>query len=393
MCEQREVARHEAHRLLVFTHSLGGIHLTTVKKVSQRGWLAAAIMLPLILFFYSLPDAQAAEVIRCGQDIDDRINADSRSTATTFELEAGCTFVASAPIVPSNGDVVRCNKEPTFEEVAPETHTPLGNRGPAYDPTTFCTVAGPSVENVFRPQGQGGSNATVRFEGIRITGGNFTGSSGSGAGIAEGSMTDASSHYGIEVMNNGAAGILSAKGTFDSVEFTNNTTNLRALDFTSAGMKARDEVEVKNSYIHGTQGNGLWCDNGCEDSAVGTFSIHDNLVVKNGRAGIRYENAGGGQAEIVDNEVHENSPDKRRGGISVRDAQHALIQNNRFGDVDILDVHYRPNSRNVAIVASDSGKSSRPNLFDIDIFDNDLNGEIIQGCELPDSVVDCQRND
>jgi hypothetical protein len=367
--------------------------LTTVKKVSQRGWLAAAIMLPLILFFYSLPDAQAAEVIRCGQDIDDRINADSRSTATTFELEAGCTFVASAPIVPSNGDVVRCNKEPTFEEVAPETHTPLGNRGPAYDPTTFCTVAGPSVENVFRPQGQGGSNATVRFEGIRITGGNFTGSSGSGAGIAEGSMTDASSHYGIEVMNNGAAGILSAKGTFDSVEFTNNTTNLRALDFTSAGMKARDEVEVKNSYIHGTQGNGLWCDNGCEDSAVGTFSIHDNLVVKNGRAGIRYENAGGGQAEIVDNEVHENSPDKRRGGISVRDAQHALIQNNRFGDVDILDVHYRPNSRNVAIVASDSGKSSRPNLFDIDIFDNDLNGEIIQGCELPDSVVDCQRND
>jgi hypothetical protein len=395
MCEQREVARHEAQRLLVFTHSLGGIHLTTVKKVSQRGWLAAAIMLPLILFFYSLPDAQAAEVIRCGQDIDDRINADSRSTATTFELEAGCTFVASAPIVPSNGDVVRCNKEPTFEEVAPETHTPLGNRGPAYDPTTFCTVAGPSVENVFRPQGQGGSNATVRFEGIRITGGNFTGSSGSGAGIAEGSMTDASSHYGIEVMNNGAAGILSAKGTFDSVEFTNNTREPNALGVIAAGMKARNEVEVKDSYIHDTQGNGLWCDNFCHDSDShpNGFWVHDNLVVNNGRSGIRFEEVGGvftaGEALIENNEVHDNSLDADRGGISVRDAQDATIQNNRFGAATIGGVAYLPNSRDVAITASDSGRSDRPNLSNIAVVNNALNGETVKGCELPNTVVDC----
>jgi hypothetical protein len=371
--------------------------LTTVKKVSQRGWLAAAIMLPLILFFYSLPDAQAAEVIRCGQDIDDRINADSRSTATTFELEAGCTFVASAPIVPSNGDVVACAVAPTFVQLTPASDPTQA----AFDPTTRCTVAGSaSAENVFRPIGQGGTTATVRFEGIKITGGNYTGSTGSGAAIAEGSMTNSSYHLGIEVMDNEAAGILSAKGTFERVEFTNNTLDSNALGVIGSGMKARNEVEVKNSYIHDTQGNGLWCDNFCEDSPTAThpngFWVHHNLVVNNKRAGIRFERVGdvsnAGEALIENNEVHGNSPNEKRGGISVRDAQNATIQNNRFGEVSIGGVKYPANARNVAIIASDSGRSDRPNLGNILIEDNTLNGEIIKGCELPDTVVACARN-
>src|SRR5829696_3765974 len=359
----------------------------TVKKVSQRGLLAAAIMLPLILVFYSLGHAQAPIVnIPCDQDIDATINADDRGTASRFVLGADCTFVASETIVPSDGDEVECAVAPTFEQ-----------RGPASDPTTYCTVAGnSSVENVFRPIGQGGTTATVRFEGIKITGGNYTGSTGSGAGIAEGSMTDASSHYGIEVMHNEAAGILSAKGTFDSVEFTNNTENSNALGIIGAGLKARNEVEVKNSYIHETQGNGLWCDNYCVDSARGRngFWVHDNLVVNNGRAGIRFERVGqvsnAGQALIENNEVHGNSDgDAERGGISVRDAQNATIQNNRFGEVTIDGVRYPPNSRDVAIIASDSGRSARPNLSDIHIESNTLNGETIKGCELPDTVVEC----
>src|SRR5918995_7512747 len=141
----------------------------TVKKVSQRGLVATAIMLPLILVFYSLAHAQAPIVkIPCDQDIDATINADDRGTASRFVLEADCTFVASETIVPSDGDEVACAVKPTFVR-----------RGPAFDPTTRCTVAGSSsVENVFRPVGQGGTTATIRFEGITITGGNFTGSSG-----------------------------------------------------------------------------------------------------------------------------------------------------------------------------------------------------------------------
>src|ERR671910_1828732 len=325
----------------------------TVKKVSQRGLLAAAIMLPLILVFYSLGHAQAPIVnIQCDQDIDATINADDRGTASRFVLEAGCTFVASETIVPSDGDEVECAVAPTFEQ-----------RGPASDPTTYCTVAGnSSVENVFRPIGQGGTTATVHFEGIKITGGNFTGSSGTGAAIAEGSMTTASSHYGIEVMDNDAAGILTAKGTFERVEFTDNTGDGNALGFTGAAMKARNEVEVKNSYVHDTQGNGIWCDGGCVEASntLPGFYVHHNLVVDNWRAGIRYENSKNA-ALIEYNEVHGNSYKAKRGGVSVHDAQNATVRYNVFGPATIAGVTYKANAV-AAIRCSESGRSGRPRL-------------------------------
>jgi hypothetical protein len=367
--------------------------LTTVKKVSQWGLVTAAIMLALILAFYSLANAATPIVnIPCGQDIDARINADPRGTASRFVLGADCTFVASATIVPSNGDEVACAVAPTFVQLTPASDPTQA----AFDPRTRCTVAGnSSVENVFRPIGQGGTTATVRFEGIKITGGNYTGSTGSGAAIAEGSMTDTSYHYGIEVRDNEAAGILSAKGTFERVEFTNNTLVSGALGVIGAGLKARNEVEVKNSYVHDTQGNGLWCDNYCVDSVRGRFWVHHNLVVNNKRAGIRFERVGdvsnAGEARIEYNQVHGNSADENRGGISVRDAQNAEIQNNRLGRVTIGTVTYNPNAR-AAIIASDSGRSDRPNLSNIDILNNTLNGEIIKGCELPDTVVACSGN-
>jgi hypothetical protein len=375
---------------LEVTPSSGGrVHLTAVKKESQRGFVAAAVMLPLILVFSSLADPQARPVnVPCGQDIDATINDDPKGTATRFVLEANCSspFPASATIVPSDGDEVACAVAPTFVQ-----------RGPAFDPMTRCTVAGnDSVENVFKPVGQDGSMATVRFEGIKITGGNFEGTSGSGAAIAEGKMTNLSTHYGIEVMDNDAAGILSAKGTFERVELTNNTRDPDALGFIAAGMKARHEVEVKNSYVHDTQGNGIWCDNYCHDSDShpNGFWVHGNLVVNNGRAGIRFEEVGevstAGEALIENNEVHGNSRDEaNQGGISVRDAQDATIQNNRFGAATIGGGAYQANSRDFAITASASGRSDRPNLSNIDIVNNALNGETIKGCELPDTVVAC----
>src|SRR5215203_4053277 len=128
-------------------------------------------MLALILAFYSLANAATPIVnIPCGQDIDARINADPRGTASRFVLGADCIFVASATIVPSNGDEVACAVAPTFVQLTPASDP---NQA-AFDPTTKCTVEGPGVENVFRPIGQGGTTATVRFEGIKITGGKYT---------------------------------------------------------------------------------------------------------------------------------------------------------------------------------------------------------------------------
>jgi hypothetical protein len=43
----------------------------------------------------------------------------------------------------------------------------------------------------------------------------------------------------------------------------------------------------------------------------------------------------------------------------------------------------------VAIRATDSGRSDRPDLWNEDIVGNALNGEVMKGCELPDEFVYC----
>jgi hypothetical protein len=60
-----------------------------------------------------------------------------------------------------------------------------------------------------------------------------------------------------------------------------------------------------------------------------------------------------------------------------------------FGAKTIADVAYLPNASGVAIRATDSGRSDRPDLFNVDIVDNVLNGEVIEGCELPDEIAYC----
>jgi hypothetical protein len=164
------------------------------------------------------------------------------------------------------------------------------------------------------------------------------------------------------------------------VEFTNNTRDPNALGFIASGIKALTEVEVKNSYIHDTQGNGLWCDGGCVDASnmLPGFYVHHNLVVNNDRAGVRYENSTNA-ALIEFNEVHGNSYKANRGGVSVHDAQDALVRNNVFGPATIANVSYDANAV-AAIRCSDSGRSGRPNLQNVVIGGNVLNGETIKGC-------------
>jgi hypothetical protein len=116
-------------------------------------------------------------------------------------------------------------------------------------------------------------------------------------------------------------------------------------------------------------------------------------VVNNGRAGIRFERVGdvadAGEALIENNEVHGNSTDAVRGGVSIHDAQNALVRNNVFGATIIADVVYLPNAEGVAIRATDSGRPDRPDLVNVDIVDNVVNGEVIKGCELPDEIAYC----
>jgi hypothetical protein len=169
-----------------------------------------------------------------------------------------------------------------------------------------------------------------------------------------------------------------------------------------SGVKGRTEYEAAYNYVHDEQGNGIWCSVGCKNDPArdNGFWAHDNLTVDNGHSGIRYEtsphnlatgiHASEPTALIEENEVHGNSYSANRGAISVRDGQNALIRANVFGEATIADVAYRANAAKPgAIRVSDSGKSSRTDLWNVDVVDNILNGEGIRGCELPDDVVDC----
>ena len=321
--------------------------------------------------------------VTCGQDLDAMVNADDATIGTRFQLEGACTYTVDTMVKLKNGD---------------EIAGPAGSfieRGPAFDPEpTVVIVGGAGVSSVIRAQG------TVRVEWVKIVGGTGEYSAdnspvaGTGSGLSMGMSSNDSSLYAVHITGSDAAGITNAHGTFERIELDDTTQDPNFLGFNGSGLKAVTEIEVRDSYVHDNQGNGLWCDEYCQDSAShpNGFWIHDNLVVNNGRAGIRFERVGevstAGEALIENNEVHQNSLKLSRGGIDIRDAQNALVRNNVFGAKTIANVAYSPNTNGVAIRATDSGRADRPDLWNVDIVGNELNGETIVGREKPDTLVD-----
>ena len=330
--------------------------------------------------------ADRVVVVPCGQDLDAIVNADDPTMGTRFQLEGPCTYPVDTMVVLNEGD---------------ELAGPAGSfieRYPAFDPEPTVEVVGSEgLRNVVRAKG------TVRVEWVKIVGGTGQYSpggsplAGTGSGLAMGEASNTSSLYAVHITGTDAAGITNAHGTFDRIELDDTTQDPNFLGFTGSGLKAINEVEVRNSYIHDNQGNGLWCDVYCHDSEIhpNGFWVHDNLVVDNGRAGIRFEEVGdvadSGEALIEYNEVHGNSTGAVRGGVSIHDAQNALVRNNVFGAAIIAGVAYLPDSEGVAIRATDSGRPERPDLWNVDIAGNVLNGEVIKGCESPVEIVYCSE--
>jgi hypothetical protein len=95
------------------------------------------------------------------------------------------------------------------------------------------------------------------------------------------------------------------------------------------------------------------------------------------------------------NEIHGNgkTETERRGGIDIRDSQNAWVgPNNNFGPATIAGVSYAANGDRIGVRATDSGRSDRVNLSNVDVVNNNMNGETIKGCELPDNIVACSGN-
>jgi Thrombospondin type 3 repeat len=311
-----------------------------------------------------------ANQITPGEDLDAIINNDSSGAATRFCVHAG-TYQVSAQATLKAGDKL---------EGEPENKTYIDT---ATKPTPAVKLVGGTSDPLLRADGNG----------ISITWVDLSGASGTVTGTGAIAAGSAGSDFLVQfarIHNNASLGISNMKGRVLDSEFFSNSESSTSLGFNASAVKGITEFEVGRVYVHDEQGNGLWCDVGCSNDPAGTngFWVYDSVVVNSNRAGIRYENSPN-QALFENNELHGNGRTERRGGIDIRDSQNARVINNNLGPATIAGVSYAANGDRVGVRATDSGRSDRVNLTNVDVVNNKMNGDSIITCGGP---VSCSGN-
>jgi hypothetical protein len=302
-----------------------------------------------------------------GVDIDNIINSDSPSTATTFCVYAG-SYTVSTQATLKAGDKLK--GEPgtwTWEE------------GRARVPAPEVMLKGSGSDNLLRADGNG-----ISISWVDLTGASGTGN-GTGAIAAGSAGTDFVVEYS-RIHDNASLGISNMKGTVRYTEFFKNSNAPSSLGFNGSAVKGITEYEADGVYVHEEQGNGLWCDVGCTDSArnmtdacptesTGCFWVHDSVVVDSNRAGIRYENSSS-EALFENNVIRGNGITEHRGGIDIRDSQDAEVRSNILSD-----------NNGIGVRATDSGRSDRVDLDNILVQGNNLGGDRIINCGGPVACI------
>jgi len=208
-----------------------------------------------------------------GDDLDAIVNADPSTTATTFCVHAG-TYTISEPLKLRNGDKLVGQ---------PGTYT---ERGLATDPDPVVkVVAGSGVDEVIRAFGSNVEVSWIDISGAKAT----SGCTGSGVDIAAGSTEGTFFAWTNYIHDNDSVGIGNARGRIVHNEFTRNTLKSSCVGVNGAAVKGLTEYEAAYNYVHDEQGNGLWCDRGCDDDparGANGFWVRGNVVVNSGHAGI-----------------------------------------------------------------------------------------------------------
>lgn len=399
--------------------SLGALTTMMVTAATLTALLAALVMGAIGA------DTGAAQELDCsgkavtpGKDLDAVVNSDPSGTATTFCLADG-EYPIDNTLLLREGDRL----------LGPKGR--IITRGPASygDPTARITNAG----NLPRLVQYNGPDTAIRWVELSGAVGKYVSPkpascsnwgdttdqcpvAGTGVAIAAGGGNATNVMAYVEVHGNDASGVSSMNGRVAHSNFYDNTNNPDFLGFTGGAVKGIDEFEAAYNFVHDEQGNGIWCDHGCANVAgmENGFWAHDNLVVNNGRWGIRFEYSprftdGAGQDDRLDssvtalveeNEVHGNGSDGGRGGLSMHDAQNGVFQSNSFGAKTIAGVAYPENRGGLAIqFAWSRTRSDRTDLWNGQAASNDLNGEMIQGCGMSDDdtrpgglLVSCRNN-
>jgi hypothetical protein len=326
-------------------------------------------LLALFAFVATTSDRAVAATWSCtgnqitsGEDIDAIINGDASGTATRFCVHAG-TYNISAPAILKAGDKL---------DAEPGTNT---NVDTATKPAPVVKLVGSGTDNLLRANGRG----------ISITWVDLSGASGTGTGAGAITAGSAGSDFLVQyarIHDNASLGISNMHGRVLDSEFFKNSQSQSSLGFNGSAVKGITEFEAGGVYVHDEQGNGLWCDVGCkaDPARAKGFWVHESVVVNNARAGIRYENSPT-QATFENNEIHGNGANERRGGIDIRDSQNAWVgPGNSFGPATIAGVSYAANGDSIGVRATDSGRSDRVNLTNVDVVNNNMNGDRIVTC-------------
>ena len=335
--------------------------------------------------------------IRPGQDLDAIVNRDPRQRATTFCVHAapsGTTYKINNTVVLKSGDklIGRTGR--------------VVRRGPAsYGVPPVKIRNGASLGRLIGLQG---SNVELRWLDVAGAKGKFKNGRNlhdSGKGIAAGQSNGTARMSYLAIHDNAAQGIGSMNGKITHSNIYNNGAARAFQGETAAGIKGIDEYEAAYNYVHHNRADGIWCDHGCADvgrTMPNGFWAHHNLVVNNGRWGVRIEFAprvksgvrsSRRTALIENNEIHANGyKGSQYGGASMFDAQNAMFRNNVFGPKTIAGVRYRANVSKRALVFTDSGRADRTDLWNGDAVGNYLRGEQIKNCGKRDSIVNCVAN-
>jgi hypothetical protein len=379
--------------------------------------IVCAVIVAVMLVVGYTPPAEANHScsgvhINPGNDLDAIVNSDPSTKATTFCVHApssGATYTINNSVILRSGDKLIGQPGQII------------TRGPAsYGVPPVKIRNGASLPRLIDLQG---SNVVLRWLDIAGANGRYITPSPNdcthptddglrcpqnGTGLAIGAATaDATLliKY-LRVHHNEAVGIASMNGKLLHSNLYNNGTNPDTWAWSAGAVKGVDEYEAAYNYVHDNPANGLWCDYECQDAGTAMpngFWVHDNLLVNNGRWGVRYEyspivadgvHSTQPTALIEYNEIHANGyKDSGYGGASMYDAQNATFRNNVFGPKTIAGVSYGANTRRAIFFGDSESKGrERTDLWNGDAVGNTRGGETIEGCAKPDNVVYCANN-
>lgn len=328
-------------------------------------WAVMLVLVTLVSMSAYVPEASEAAVA-CEKHVypSQSLPGVAKNTAsgTTFCVHDG-TYKIASPVIVQSGDVfLGVYSDSSRPVVTTDTARHIFDAG--------AGIAGHEDDAV---------GATIQKLTISGAKGDDRCEPNCGRGIGGGKNLTVAQARITNNQNQGIGGTLPGLMVRDSVIDNNGSRSFSYLDggpSSTSGIKSVNSVTVVNSYIHHNWWNGVWCDEEC-----GAFKVQGSTLTDNGKAGISDEWSTG-PAIISGNTIKRNgwndAVTTKRAGLIIMDSAHVDAYNNTF------DGNFRHG------IEVGDWPERLPNVSDVKIHDNTMNGNSTVGCGL--AGVDCYGN-